>query len=160
MSDRVVTLITNLDFATINGVRTHARAIVVDDDPTDGSSKEFRVRVTGHLTHASLLLFDMFVPSGTFMKCGEDREGDAATECDLTFEGGPTIHLTKTLMSDHGILIETFTSPDITHVFDMLELRVAQFWNVPNMPVRLFLPADQVRWRLNSHWIAGDTGNG
>ena len=160
MSDRVVTLITNLDFATINGVRAFAHAIMVDDDPTDGSSKEFRVRVRGFSTHASLPVFDMFVPSATFVKCGGDREGDAETQCDLTFEDGPTIHLTKTVMSDRAFLIETFTNPDITHVFDLLEMRVAQFWNAPNMPVRMYLPADQVRWSLRSR-IAGDPiGNG
>ncbi len=155
--DRYV-LFTNLKFVQINGVRTYASAMVLEDsDSAFGDGRSFRARGFG--VSASLPVFDMQLASVDYRMTSASGGPlfitDSEPEARPLFQGAILAFPDETridlITNDHRrpIRVDRFEGPReesvCTQVWDLLEKLVAHFWDAPNMPVANYQPAARVR---------------
>ena len=143
------TLITNLEFVVVNGVRTHTHALLVEEGPSMfGGGADRRIRGFG--MDPAWPVFDiMGLPSIDFELT--DASGGPLFISDSNPEGrplysgaimqmaagGPKIDL---IVQDHEQALDIkrfegrYGDSIITKVWDHLSATVGRFWRAPNMP--------------------------
>ncbi len=153
------TLITNLDYVTVETVRTMTHALLVQRGEGLFSREKPQHMLRGFSTSASLPTFDTIVPTDEFelvpaqssaIFIGEDNEprplfGGAI----MKIAGTPIeVQLIAANGSRDPIDVQRFPEgTDINAVWETLERKVAQHWHAPNMPLPQWVPAQSVRRR-------------
>lgn len=140
------TLFTNIDFVTLNGVRTFSHALLLEDAKSwTGQGRMYHLR--GFTFHEAIPSFDVVLKSPEYTLAaaqtphvfiGSDGPRPLASGHIMTFKNGPTVQL---VAQDHEqpLCIDNISgnsdeSP-ILRVWAILQPRVRQFWTAPNMPV-------------------------
>lgn len=152
-----LTLITNVDFVEVNGVRCDAHAVLIE--PPYEATPSFgppRVRVRGFGVDGAQPVFtvrldtddpafeivDAQDPSKIII--GDSGDARPLFSGGLLRIGGITMFLQA---HDHEqeISVDEFSQDEITSVWEVLPGRIAKFWRAPNMPTLRWVPAVEVR---------------
>lgn len=138
------TLITNLEWVTINGIRTYTHALLLTDGAyAFGPSDRRRYQVRGFGTDSAWPVFDLDVPSieytladarsGAIMLTDDDPAGrPLISGAIMQIKDGPRADL---VVSDRKapLQVDQFMC-SILQVWDVLPMYVRRFWTAPNMP--------------------------
>lgn len=150
------TLITNLDYVVIGGVRTYTHALVVVrvDDIINPDEPQCQLRGFG--TDPALPTFDTVIPTDEFelvaaqsnaIFVGGDGEprplfGGAV----MRIAGAPEVQLVAASGSRQPIDVHRFPEDTpVDAVWDMLGRKVAAYWTAPNMPLPQWVSSAAVR---------------
>lgn len=140
------TLLTNIKWITIDGIRTYSHALLLSDDFTLGQR---RLEVRGFGTepawptfdfHAESLEYELVdtTPKNFIEDEGFHRNGHRIyTSCELCLKDGRTLKIAIE-NSEFPIDIQTFEAPIhsslITEVWPVLWEKVERYWDAPGMP--------------------------
>lgn len=150
------TLITNLDYVTVNGIRTFTHALLAErtDSIFDHDKPQHKLR--GFSTDPSLPTFDTVIPtdefdlvpaqSGHLFIGGDGEPRPLLGGAIMKIVGAPDVQLIAGVNSREPIDVHRF--PEDTHVdmvWEMLSRKVAEHWTAPNMPLPQWMPSAAVR---------------
>jgi len=154
------TLITNLQFVTLQGVRTHTHALLISRTESffERGTPKFELR--GFVSNAAMPSFDAVIPTDEYrlvdaasqhMVIGGDGEmRPLSSGAIMEIEGFAPVQLVK-MTYKPNLPLDVQRLPDgtdISRVWTKLEENVARYWQSPNMPVCQYLPAEHVRRTL------------
>lgn len=150
------TLITNLDYVVIGGVRTYTHALLVERGDSLFSPDEPQYKLRGFGTDPALPTFDTVIPTDEFEL--------VAAQSSAVFVGGdgePRPLFGGAIMRIAGVLevqliaangsrqpIDVHRFPEdagVDAVWDMLGRKVAEHWHAPNMPLPQWVSSAAVR---------------
>lgn len=147
-------LITNLNWVTIGPVRTNTHALLLEDAVLLGDRQ---CKVRGFGTDAAWPVFDIFLKSiehelvdaqGNVHMLKEDKLVPLITGALLRLKNGPELQLV-TCNRSRPLDIQTFESEGgdrkILEVWEVLERKVPEYWDAPNMPLLSWQRAENVR---------------
>jgi hypothetical protein len=164
----MITLITNLSYAIVNGVRLHVSAIAIQphdpDMPSFGNHENVRVRGFG--PDSALEVFDLqletadpayelqLAESANIQFIGQNDDGSAAdpkplfTGGIISFADGTQIQLVKESHDERPIDFATYpgASDHFEQLWDALKVKSAEYWAAPAMPVPQWIPVEDVQY--------------
>jgi hypothetical protein len=145
MKIKEATLFTNLEYVTIQPVRTMCHALLLTrEEPlfrrTDQKAGPFpdRCMLKGFGTEAAWPVFDLLLPSISFSQAAAESTNMQMMKSDgtlaplmsgsvLQFEGGPEVQLVSGSYCGKPIRVDTFPSgTDITEIYELLQSRVIE----------------------------------
>lgn len=142
-------LFTNLDYVTVDSVRTHTNALLLTDGPAMiGPGRRCELRGFGpdpawptFDRHVSSVEYEMFAADSSrtcvVIGDGDKRPRPLSTGAILRFAGGPEVRL---IANDSDAPIDVVTiegesdERPILRVWAVLPAKVRQYWRAPNMP--------------------------
>ena len=140
------TLITNLEWAVVNGIRTFTHALLVSDHEGAFDKNTRRRQLRGFGTDPAWPVFDLDIPSTSYT-LSDARSGNVmilsgndpkprplCSGAIMQIESGPRVDL---LVSDQRRPLDVRTFPrevTIRDVWDVLPGLVRSYWTAPNMP--------------------------
>lgn len=160
MTNDRYTLITNLDYVVVGNVRTYTHALLVERSASVFCRDEMQYKLRGFGTSPSLPTFDVIIPIDDFelvpassaaIFIGNDGEsrplfGGAI----MKIAGMVEVQLIAANGSRDPIDVQRFgEGTHIDVVWQALEVKVAQHWHAPNMPLPQWVPSQSVR---AMHW--------
>lgn len=153
------TLITNLDYVVIGGVRTYTHALLVERGDSLFNPDEPQYKLRGFGTDPALPTFDAVIPTDEFelvaaqsnaIFVGGDGEprplfGGAI----MRIVGVPEIQLIAAGGSRQPIDVHHFSEDTyVDAVWELLSRKVAEHWSAPNMPLLQWVSSAAVRQAL------------
>ena len=142
MTDKY-TLITNLEWVTVNGIRTFTHALLVSDH---FDKKLRRLQLRGFHVCPASPVFDLDIPSTAYtltdahssnVMIVSDHEPELRPLCSgaiMQMEGGPRVDLVVSHRK-RPLDIRTFEGErSILQAWDMLPGLIRSYWTAPNMP--------------------------
>lgn len=160
------TLITNLSYVSINGVRTHTNALVIDtQQPIFGNDKPC-VKVRGFASSASDETFDLSLATGNPsyelipaqggpLFIGENEDGSSKEPKPLfqggvlRLAGGTELSLMKATFDQRPIdVIDNVPGAEDGYetLWPLLAVKVAEYTDTPAGPLSVYLKSDDLRW--------------
>lgn len=155
------TLITNLEYVWVNGVRTFTHALLVEE--TEGLFEDTppRRQILGFGTEGSAPTFDLDVPSiqyeiGPIRRGGPILVSDSGNTQPLFsaaemrfFKGGPTLRL-HVADPERPLDIQSWEGDPgdrvVLRIWEVLPSKVATYWRAPRMPIQQYVsPALLIR---------------
>lgn len=159
------TLITNLSYVFVNGIRTNCDALVIVP-PKDGSDSFIdakTVHLRGFGPDAAWPVFDMHLQTAdpsfelegmesSILFIGDDENGESKdpkplfTGGKLTFTDGTQLQLVKQLFNTEAIDFEQIETDDYETLWHTLAVKAAKYTGSPAMPILQHLPVADVQW--------------
>jgi hypothetical protein len=165
------TLITNLDYVSVNGLRTNCSALLLEEtdhstnglfNSMHGASGTIRRQIRGFGPDGAWPVFDLDVPSLEFaaegvatnhvlmMSSDGERVKPLMSGARLQFKDGPEILLWAE-NDEYPIAVEVYPAGiSITEVWPDVVRNAARYWKAPNMPLLQWVPAESVRTHLRA----------
>ena len=152
-------MLTNIDFADVNGLRLNCNAVLIEENLDDFFGEGACQRIRGFGPDAAWPVFTLWLKPEQLpftVTPGEDNskllmgDGDAPPRPLfsgnlLKFTDGLSIFLQA---SKAQYVLDVYESTEILNVWDVLDEKVQEYWDAPNMPHLAWYPPKTVkRWR-------------
>jgi hypothetical protein len=144
------TLITNLSFVSLAGMRTFTHALLVEETQHPFLREQSRALLRGFGTEASAPTFDVCLPSyeheigavhgdGRFVVLTDDGIRPLMSHAIVRFKNGPEVLLSVENQAK-PLDIQQWAGEagerTILRVWEALEQKVRAYWTAPNMPIQ------------------------